>query len=290
MDPRDHIKISDKAIGIYLQHAGGNRNAHFFDDYARTIVFGCWIEDVFPLRERFTRWHFFPENSELKSVGRRKVMGMSLGAVDPTSRVLCHERADQLAKECLRGPRRRFFRLLGRVLHHVQDMSTPPHVVPVYHDPFSRDSYESYSMSNTKERLETVEMSSADFSDLEAQLTGSFELYDEAARATLDYIYERPSSCASVLVNGKVKEVRYDEFWKRCSQHQLGPTVKGGAGFGCYGSLGRHFGQTRFEHTGCKYEVDAAVFKELHADLVQKAVRDSLKVLMFAEAELNART
>ncbi len=76
----------------------------------------------------------------------------------------------------------------------------------------------------------------------------------------------------------------------RCAQHQMGPNVMGGAGFGCYGSLGKHFGKTRFESAGNEYEVDAAVIEGLDRDLVQKAVEDSLKVLMFAEVELTTRT
>jgi hypothetical protein len=290
MDLCDHARITKKAISMYLQHAGATSNAHLFDDYKLAIVSGCAIEDVFPPYERLKKWHFFPENVELKSLGRRKALGITFENVDPTSRRLCLERADQLARECLNGPSIKLFWLVGCVLHHVQDMSTPPHVVPVYHEPFSRDSYESYSVKSTPKRLETVHVSSSEFSQLKAQLTRSFNLYDEAARATLDYIYDYTSRSFSVSINGEVREVGCDEFWKRCSQHSLGPHVKGGAGFGCYGSLGQHFGKTRFKRERDEYEVEAAVFERVHGDLVHKAVEDSLKVLMFADAELTSRT
>ena len=34
--------------------------------------------------------------------------------------------------------------LVGRILHHVQDMSTPSHVVPVYHGLVVKDRFETH--------------------------------------------------------------------------------------------------------------------------------------------------
>lgn len=245
------------------------------------------IEDCFPLRARSTKWHFFPENEALKKVGKRKVVGLELNNVDPTSEALCQDRVSQLEGECLVGPSKKLFRLMGRVLHHVQDMSTPAHVVPVYHEPFSPDSYEHYSVKHTAERLSSLGVTPDRFSELRGELGDSFDLYVKGAHATLDYLYEQ-GTCFSRSVDGKQEEVTCDEFWLWCRDRGFHGAAKGGEGFGCYGVLGRHFGKTRFEAGGRVYEVEADVFERLHRHLVHKAVDDSLKVFMFAEARLAA--
>jgi len=283
MHPGDHIKITKKAIKLYLARAERS-HSRSFGEYEGSIVRGCVIEDIFPLHERLTKWHFYPENKALKP-GRRKVMGVML-SVDPTSKQLCDDRVERLEREIEAGPSRKLFRLVGRVLHHVQDMSTPAHVVPVYHDPIAPDSYESYSRKHTEERLRSVDVSRDRFSALQSDLGGPFDLYDNGAQATLAYLYESERRF-SRLVDGKKDEFTCDEFWKRSSGKGAGAEVRGGQGFGGYGLLGRHFGKTRLKVSGNVHEVAADVFRTLHQDLVQKAVDDSLKVLMFAEARMN---
>jgi len=282
MNPGDHVRLTKKAIELYVAHAGG-KHSRWFDHYRRDVCVGCVVEDLLPLHVRLTNWHFFPENEALQP-RKKKVLGYEL-TVYPTSKRLCERRVEQFDHECVKRPSKNLFRLIGRILHHVQDMSTPAHVIPVYHDPRAPDSYESYSKKHMADRLRSVDIREDRFSELRSELSGSFDLYDRGARATLAYLYQSRKRFPC-LIDGKLEAIACDALWKRSSDHGGGREAKGGNGFGRYGVLGRHFGITRVEVGDRVYEVAADVFRALHQDLVQKALEDSLRVMMFAEARI----
>lgn len=100
----------------------------------RGLIEGCENEDGFEL-QRGMNWHFYgAEGVEHRSwfgarktsLHRVKSLCASLNQIDQTDlQSLIAEQRD--AKEATRAE------LIGRLLHHIQDMSCPPHVVPVYH-------------------------------------------------------------------------------------------------------------------------------------------------------------
>ena len=283
MNPCDHIKLTKKAIELYLSHAD-SKHSRLFGDYQRVLWWGSVKEDIYPFHVRLTHWHFFPENAALQP-RKTKVLGREFTRY-PTSNRICERRVKQLEREIARGKSKGVFELIGRILHHVQDMSTPAHVAPVYHGPLAPDSYESYSKKHIKDRLGSVDVSSHRFEALRSELRGSVDLYDKCARATLDYLYHsgREFPCS---VDGGAIQAGWDMFWARSSDKDGDRAVMGHKGFGRYGALGKHFGKTRVEADGKAYQVAPDVFQTLHQDLVQKAVEDSLQVLMFAEARMS---
>lgn len=89
-------------------------------DRARPIVRGAVVEDL-DLFAKWTRWsHYDKPTGPVR--GRRRRSG---------------ERVDQLwtrvERDLAHRRDRRGWRRVGRIVHHVQDMASPAHVVPVQH-------------------------------------------------------------------------------------------------------------------------------------------------------------
>jgi hypothetical protein len=194
----------------------------------------------------------------------------------------------ELESEIRKGESNRVFPLIGRVLHHVQDMSTPAHVTPVYHDPRTPDSYESYSPKHIEEQLSRVSIRTEDLRELGDEVSGLLDFREKAAEATLDHLNgdETRFPCC---IDGKATKACWELYWLPYSEAAGGEEVLGQKGFGRYGVLGRCFGETRIEVEGSTYRVGADVFRDLHRRLVQKAVEDSLRVLMWAEERMTEK-
>ncbi len=100
---------------------------------ARWLIAGTKKEDD-PTLSRGKNWHFYPAN---KTISKKR-----LWLIQPTSLSILRKREDDLLKSVENGTSEEIYITLGRIIHHIQDMSTPTHVVPVYHaggkssDPF----------------------------------------------------------------------------------------------------------------------------------------------------------
>lgn len=121
MKPITHATITRLAI----QHCKGKISDRICR-HTHEIVQGSIDEDESPWTgfSRLRNWHFYRSNSDLPE----KVIFFKTTSEDILSdRIETLEKADR--------SNRKFFNYLGRVIHHIQDMSTPSHVIPIYHGP-----------------------------------------------------------------------------------------------------------------------------------------------------------
>jgi hypothetical protein len=147
---------------------------------------------------------------------------------------------------------------LGHLVHHLQDVSVPPHVVPVMH--WINDGFEKYDFKGDI----SSGLSCADLLTQPAQ--SPVELLLLTAKATL-----RSLSDLSVQVRAGSRSmtVRGDAFWEESTDNH----------FGSYGFLGNHFGEALFVEQGTEYVVSADFYTSYKQQQMKLGAQATLKAL-----------
>src|SRR5574344_1165926 len=127
MYPCQHRQITAAALRQFSQQ--NPNHSPLTTAQQEAIIVGSDIEDA-PSGQRISNWHFFRSNEKMPS--------LSWPHLDSRGRVQALQ--DQLR----RSTEEERYELIGRLLHHIQDMSTPSHVTPIYHDGLPADPYESW--------------------------------------------------------------------------------------------------------------------------------------------------
>lgn len=122
-DAERHPELTRQAVELYRQCEG----VPLSDELANALAEGTENEDasILTLGQRMANWHFYNRDGKLRDswfanrsldviFAKRNVELETLLAAKTRDREQIYERA-------------------GRVLHYIQDMSVPAHVVPVYH-------------------------------------------------------------------------------------------------------------------------------------------------------------
>ena len=221
------------------------------------ILDGSAGEDA-PSWQRLSNWHFFRSNDEM-----------------PTSRWLRFDsryRVEELAqslKQCQESER---YDLIGRLLHHIQDMSTPSHVTPIYHGGIPSDPYESWLKQQFQEWPLTEVPLTPDRIATPHQEIGHF--YKACAEATLRFIGDEQHALAATH-NGSPVRLPLSEFWPEYRREERSWLP----GFARFGRFGRHFGQTNLQSSGEEYQVAPASYRDLANTLLEKACQESMLAL-----------
>jgi len=276
--------LTAKAIKIFADYCRSDFAA-LLQRRTKEVEEGAGKEDISPLYTRITNWHFFKENHKLrpKIIFYGNIIPLR---VTPTSEIILKGRIEQFLQ--LNSPGRQAV-LLGRILHHVQDMSTPAHAVPVYHGPLLKDSFENYSTANIKAELQSLAITRAEYDALCAgNKSDIMAIYTNAGHKTLRQLYDNPCSRFEIRGEGnEIKEIGWDLFWRRSGAEGDGCAQKPFSkipGFGCYGPLAEQFGKSWLELSGKSYRIDPEVYRQLHSWVLREQVIDSLRTLIFIES------
>jgi len=301
MKAKAHKKITQKVLEIFKQYCQGNF-VKKLEKYGAEIVDGSVDADKFPIFERATNWHFYKENNKLKPTKVGPVM------VHPTSDHILNKRVSQL-EECITAAREadtpatrddaleEAFELVGRALHHIQDMSTPTHITPIYHGPdfpFNQvddaliisDHFENYSSDGElmNRVLDSISITEEEFEYLRSGARASFiDTYVDAAKESLSYIFENDAeNYMEGMVDGKPAQLPFSMFWQRHQQTPADGRIKG---FGSFGPLEKMFDEPGepIEVEGKTYRVLPQALEDFCTVLMNKMVRDSLRALFVAE-------
>lgn len=300
MHKRDHHKISGFAIdisdGIFSPNFRKVLNKH-----GALIADGSLKEDE-GICVRPKNWHFYRvENSPYL----RKFFSF-IGTIHPSSRHIYTKRTCSL-KELLAGKRnensiKEILLLAGRIIHHIQDMSTPAHVIPVYHGPafpfsfpsrhdafeeFSKKHIDSYLMPNPENALSDTERDRIE-KESEMDLIG---LYDLVANRTLAYL-ESDESSFPARINGEIHTVGSDLFWVKYDPEH--PRHDKRDGWGHYGPFGEaHRKSIPFdtmesrEYKGMTYTISFSDYEHIYTHLIRQMTIDALTVLRHIEKRMS---
>ncbi|MDX8403581.1 MAG: hypothetical protein R8K54_04145 [Mariprofundaceae bacterium] len=302
MKAKAHKKITAKVVDIFKQH----RQSSFgekLDTYGGDIVEGSVEADIFPIFERATNWHFYKENELLKATKIGLVM------VHPTSDYILGKRINQLHDHISNAKNATSsyvkdneledaFELTGRALHHIQDMSTPSHITPIYHGPdfpFNQvdgalivpDHFENFSAERKViiPLLEAIDISKNEFDQIENEADISLSgLYDDAAKRSLNSLFDDPASnFIEGVVNDNPSPVPLSMFWQK---HSLNPAGGKIAGFGSFGPLEKAFDnpdEVVLDDDGNSYHFQTNALENFCSLLLNKMVRDSIRGLFIVE-------
>jgi hypothetical protein len=213
------------------------------------VVAGSRDEDL-NLHVKWTGWnHFFHPGQTLDMAFRK----------DSSARVRAlWQEAEEAANH---GDLTQAFGRVGHLVHHLQDMASPPHVVPVMHglsDRFEQRSIAPRTLAQGP-RIDLVPMSGD-----EAQLA--------LAEETLDVV----RTGALPVEDGNIP---WSAFWAE-------PAHPGPGVFGGYGAVGNAFGATRVRWNGRAWKVDPAVYEDFVNGRAEAAMAYSRAFLVWATERL----
>jgi hypothetical protein len=205
--------------------------------YAAAIVRGNRGEDL-NLAVKWTRYnHFYKPGVRLRTLWRK------------TSDRRVRQMWAEAVANARRGRLRAAYDRVGRVVHHIQDMASPPHVVPVNHG--LTDGFEKFPMR------ELIAKARGDRSVALGDLAGA-RAHDRLARDTLRAVREGGFEIDGAFVSWRA-------FWR-----------ENGRRFGGYGEAGNHFGATTLRLSGEGTHRSAAVPTSVYRDFARARLEDAL--------------
>jgi hypothetical protein len=241
----DHQRLTEAAIDAAL----ASRERPLLERHRDEVVHGATAEDL-NLHVKWTGWHHFytPE-----------------GSLDTVIRQASDARVRGLWAEALEAARHgdmaRAFDRAGHLAHHLQDMASPPHVVPVNHGP--GDGFEGYGIRDSLARAPRREV---------APLPGA-----EAQRALA---IETLSAVRGEALTSKGGAIPWSAFWAAPKTHAPGA-------FGGYGAeVGNAFGQPAVRWRGREHTVDPAGYAAFMDARVSGAVAYTRAFLEWATDQL----
>ncbi len=169
--------------------------------------------------------------------------------------------------------------LLGHVIHHLQDMASPAHVVPIMHPSvsffsiFSHDAFESYSSRDELQVKMKYEKESAQgLCDFKMTAPDSlFHLLNTSARRVLTSLKED----ISVMVDNVPKNVTWEKWYNT----MLPPNKNGMRSYGPYRNT---FGLTEFYNSESEIiKVDRKLYEIFVLTRYRQAVEDTKMALYY---------
>jgi len=153
---------------------------------------------------------------------------------------------------------------LGYLVHHLQDMTVPPHVVPIMHNSFS-DGFEAYSFDGDI----SSGWSCQQISD-ESKATIPDDFLKDTALKTLENVKNiKIDVRMKFFLGDMVLHATGDDFWEESPYNE----------FGKYGHIGNHYGETDFVENGVHYIVPGNFYAQFKQGQMKLAVQSTLKAL-----------
>ncbi|MCP3097510.1 hypothetical protein LZ198_01330 [Myxococcus sp. K15C18031901] len=243
----DHGALMRAAIDRSLD-AGGPRA---LEVYRTSVLHGATAEDL-NLHVKWTGWHhYYRPDGPLPSLVRE--------GADARVRLLWEE-ALEAARE---GNLPRAWDRVGHLAHHIQDVGSPPHVVPVSHA--ASDGFEDWGLRYALSRLPPREL--APMSGAEAQHAHASETL-EAVRT-------------QSLTTDDGVSIPWSAFWAEPAPGHPGA-------FGDYGAVGNAFGRAAVDWRGQRHPVSGEVYDAFMADRAAAAVAYTRAFLEWAAGQFEA--
>ena len=302
MNKPNHIDSSELAFSLFLEMRG----------VARPLVEMCTYlgvssasEDDVSFSSKLQRpfnWHFY---NNKKSITNSDWIPGNRTSEKRFNTLL--EKLEKYIDECAKNPDRHnvegLVEVTGRIMHHIQDMSTPSHVVPVYHGPGLSDHYETYIESYSRRITPHLSLSHdhrdgndralicitpaevADAIDLAFNISDVNPLmahYESSAKATLKFINEESMT---LHCNGAKQSYPLTAFWQEnIESGRNGESFwlrKLSENFGSFGTLGNNFGKINFTVDDEFFEGSLDGYLRIYKKLLKKTLIDSIVVLEF---------
>ena len=280
MKAKTHADITHLALDLLCQ---GQATADILtlcqDEVLRDwVVRGVKAEDDWWVPKRLLNWHFYPANSVIAKETRR-VMGWKLR---PTSQWIIRQRQNELFKKIdQREPAKKIYVAFGRVLHHIQDMSTPSHVVPVYHAASPADPFEAYLVTNWKRIASALQR--LDFTPIQGDDDNEdfISAYDRAAERVLQSLSPESDVFPVRLCTGSDVTVNASAFWKSYEQTPKSSKIPFTLnGFGSFGPIGKGYDKVKKYRVGdVLVPIDSRLYLDIAVFYLKFAIEDTMRAI-----------
>lgn len=245
-----HEPISKQALSYYQKCTGQT----IPEEYSGEFIDGVVSEDDVTM-ERLLNWHFYNNRNRIGTYYL-----LFYGANDKIFQKLLLRLESLLDSDAPRPEA--IYKIAGRLAHHIQDMSAPAHVIPVYH--VGDDKFDHY-MPITSSDENISEYCRA----LNEPVKTPRAIFEQAAQNTLKDV-QAPVAFES----GKTFENEtWMKFWG-------GPDDKDLEGFKTYGVYGNVFGvMPPCKSTACRLygkETYDRFFNACH----KKAIMDTMQLIL----------
>ena len=211
-------------------------------------------DDIDLTLQRLFNWHFYDPGSRLGHTwwGARKANTIRFANL-----------AEKVAKSDGKDPSETY-ELAGRLVHHIQDMSSPPHTVPVYHT--TKDMFDKYATNKIVDvKLTSIQLDSAKSEQRDFNIEILKKLLKDAAEKTISRVGE------SVVHDGRKIADDWTEFWRKYELIGVECRCEPCDDFGCYGK--NIFGRETVYFT-------KAVYDKFYEEQVACAIEDTLRLLI----------
>jgi len=169
-----------------------------------------------------------------------------------------------------RADKRRYERL-GRVLHHIQDMSTPSHVLPIYHGPDVSDHFETFVEEHDCKITSNHLVSPTSIEDK----TTLVKIYENAATEMLKHLSEDGFD----VVNGETTtHLPYSVFWKHYTEEEYNK-IKG---FGVYDERHKYFVDKNLLENN-PHGITEQTLLSIQEQVTSRAIVNTCKALLLAD-------
>jgi hypothetical protein len=265
-----HQKITKKAIAEFKKY----QKQKLAEEIEKIIVAGCVGEDKVLSTFRWRNWHFLHPKEEL---GKKWfIMNQSMlprfCGLDKRLHRLIKEYKETNSEAKRKKLLKEIYRQIGRIIHYLQDVSVPAHVVPIYHGPGSPDKFDGYEYEYGPECEEGEK--SVDL-EMEKGLTLK-RLLRKSACATVKSIGE--GNTFYITKDGKEVLVTWEVFWSKPRSE----------GFSEYGILKNNFGVSRIrDDKGHEYLVEDNVYKRFFGKQYRQAINTTIKALLYLQEQLD---
>lgn len=263
-NPDLHSAYALKAAHAYQRCAG----VKLPEQLAEALAAGTDAEDsnLLTLPQRATNWHFYNRNKKLEPFwfANRSLDVIFSKRIERLNALLVDPDADPVA----------VYEQAGRVLHYIQDMSVPGHVVPAYHAKLPGNPADPFDEFESIEALPVFDLSDAQCQALrdeagKADATPQGFL-DAAATATLQAI-EQIDAAGKPVVDGA---------WKAYWMYPARDADEARKGWGQYGDCEFSKGEVS---AGCKGEQELVALFEQQS---RQAQENSVLMLFYVQKKL----
>lgn len=284
-DPGIHHQISTEAVRQY-ESCFPNKA---LSEKARGnfVNYSAWEDSTLHNPLRFRQWHFFSPTGDL---GRSQ--GGSRISMDKRFKTLEKKLHKEIAKQKIKQA----YESLGRITHYLQDVTSPAHVMPIYHWSGQKDAFDSYPFDTAA----AATYFDANKHKVCAAVASSpqntlFPVLKETAQHTIEAAHNAPLKIA----NGTTDKATWGLFWKEDETCRRSVKPK----FKDYGPFDNSFGDTTIVDRcdlgdkpspytqycgGHECRIDQAVYQEFAAARHRDAIMASLKALYYVNSKLNS--
>jgi len=162
-------------------------------------------------------------------------------------------------------------KMLGRIIHHLQDSASPPHVIPVQHG--LGDGFEQLDSATTQlEEFLKNDLNDRGICEMAHQHiwnghTSPLDLLQNSARQT----YERVRNKFNYKLDGKEQMGQWSLFWEESLDNS----------FGSYGKWGNKFGIAQFEVEGHQIKISPNTYHQFKWLQISQAIKNSYYLLLW---------